>query len=183
MRSKLPVGSGITVASVGTAGDGTPPPDQAVRVMDERGLDIDGRPSRPVEVPVLEGADLVVTMARQHLVDVGAMCPSALDRSFTLMDLLDRARQAGGRGPRETLAQWARRMSAGRAPASVLSLPSSGDVPDPIGRPLREFEVCLATLDRATSELVSHICPGATPVPPAAEPPRRGVRAWLRGSR
>lgn len=192
LRAKLPEDSRIEVASAGTIGDGTPPPDHAVRLMAERGLDIEGRPSRPLDAALLEAADLVVVMARQHLVEVGAMAPAALERSFTLTDLLDRAGQASGRGPQETVSQWARRMSAGRAPASILSLPSSGDIPDPIGGTRRDFEDCLLVLDRDTTELVSHLCPGASPRSAArpltagsdAAPParRRGLLAWLRSS-
>lgn len=192
LRAKLPEDSHIEVASAGTIGDGTPPPDHAVRLMAERGLDIEGRPSRPLDASLLEAADLVVVMARQHLVEVGAMAPAALERSFTLTDLLDRAGQASGRGPQETVSQWARRMSAGRAPASILSLPSSGDIPDPVGGTRRDFEDCLLILDRDTTELVSYLSPGASvrtvtrplTAGPGAAPPgrRRGLLAWLRSS-
>lgn len=181
LRAKLPEGSRIAVASAGTAGDGTPPPPHAVRLMADRGLDIDGRPSRLLEPALLDQADLVVVMARQHLVEVGAMAPAALDRSFTLTDLLERAGQATGRGDHEMVAQWARRMSAGRVPASILSLPSSGDIPDPIGGTKRDFEDCLIRLDQDTTELVSYLIPGpsagASPGPPVRRP--RGVAGWF----
>src|SRR6202007_750601 len=96
LRAKLPAGCGITVASAGTAGDGTPPPDHAARVMADAGLDIAGRPSRPLDQASLAGADVIVTMARDHLLAVATTYPLALERSFTLVDLLRRAGQAGG---------------------------------------------------------------------------------------
>ncbi len=186
LRAKLPEDSRIQVASAGTIGNGTPPPDHAVRLMAERGLDIEDRPSRPLDHEMLEEADLVVAMARQHLVEVGAMAPAALERSFTLTDLLDRAGQASGRGPEESVSHWARRMSAGRTPASILSLPSSGDIPDPIGGTRRDFEDCLLLLDRYTTQLASYLCPGASP-PVAAHvtlpPARRHLLSWLRPPR
>lgn len=179
MRAKLSPACAITVASAGTAGDGTPPPPEAVRVMASVGLDIEGRPSRPVDADDLRQADLVVTMGRQHLIDVATTYPPVLERAFTFADLLDRASRAGARGPSETVAQWARRMSAGRERNSILTLPASDDIADPIGRPLKEYEDCFAILDRATTQLASHLCPGVRRLPAAGPRPGTGRRGLL----
>jgi protein-tyrosine-phosphatase len=157
LGSKLGPGSDIGVGSAGTAGNGTPPPDHAVRVMADAGLVIAGRPSRPVEVADLEAADLVIAMTRQQLVDVATRHPSALERSFPFLDLVDRARRSGGRLPDESVRHWARRMSTGRDRSSILKLPSSVDIPDPMGGRLRDFERTFAVLDDLTAELAGYL--------------------------
>jgi len=185
LRSKLPGGSGIEVASAGTVGDGTPPPELAVQVMDEIGLDIAGRPSRLLDPDILSSAALVVVMTRQHLVEVATIHPSSLERAFTLADLVDRAGRAGGRTEGETVETWARRMSGGRTRASILQLPSRFDIPDPMGRERGEFERTRDLLDRLTSDLAAFLTgsgppPREAPHPVAAPPLRQRLRPWTR---
>lgn len=149
---------GIEVRSVGTRGDGTPPPPQAVKAMRQIGLDIEGRPSLPLTRPELEAADLVVTMERGQLLEAATMCPDAWPRTFTFHDLLDRAAAAGGPAPGEDLAAWARRLSAGRTRSSALS-GKPVDVADPMGGPMRLYERVRDELDTLTSQLAAYICP------------------------
>lgn len=157
LRSRLDPGCDVEVASAGTAGDGTPPPRFAVEVMAGRGIDIAGRPSRPLGVRDLASSDLVVAMARRHLVEAATLHPPVWDLAFTITDLLDRAGSAGGRGPAETLSAWARRMSAGRSRSSVFAAGSTGDIADPIGGSLREFEQVRDVLDDLTSRLAPYL--------------------------
>ena len=181
LRSKLPVACGIEVDSAGTIGDGTPPPDNAVKVMEEAGLDISGRPSRPLNRGALEAADLVVTMSRQHLVDVVTAHPPVLERAFTLADLLDRAATAGPRGSDETVAAWARRLSAGRTTVSILQLPSAADIEDPIGGGIGVFEQTRVLLDRMTSDLAALLTGGTGGAEGAGRIIRRRRPWWRSG--
>lgn len=151
----------LEVASAGTIGDGTPPPEPAAAVMAEMGVDIAGRPSRRLSADDLAGADLIVTMSRQHLVDVATLHPPAWERAFTFADLLNRAAAAGGRARGETLAQWARRMSAGRTRASVLAAGTAGDVADPMGGTVRDFEQTRDRLQKMVAQLAPCLCPPA----------------------
>lgn len=184
LRDKLPPGCAVTVASAGTIGDGTPPPDHAARVMADLGLDIAGRPSRRLDEEMLDGADVVITMTRDHLLAVATTHPPALDRSFTLTDLLRRAGQAGGPLPSESLSQWARRMSAGRTPQKILTAPAADDIADPMGGEVRDYERAARLLDRLTTELAAVLC-SPTPLTggSSTEAPdaRRGLRSWLGG--
>lgn len=174
MRPKSP---GLQVSSAGTIGDGTPPPDGAVRAMAEIGLDIAGRPSRPLDTDEMTGTDLIVVMAREHLIEVGTRHPPALDRSFTFVDLLRRAGEAGGPTPTESLAEWARRMSAGRTPQRILTAPSADDIPDPMGGDARDFERAARLLDRLTTELAAVLTAvlDGRPVADPPGPPKSGV--------
>lgn len=153
----------LEVASAGTLGNGTPPPEAAAEVLAERGIDIAGRPSRPLSAEDLEHADLIVAMGRQHLVDVATRHPPAWERAFTFSDLLVRAEAAGGRAAGESLSQWARRMSAGRTRSSVLAAGSSGDVPDPIGGSVRDFEQSRDLLEKMVARLGPYLCPDLRP--------------------
>lgn len=188
LRRFLQDSCSFEVDSVGTAGSGTPPPPEAVQVMRDRGLDISGRPSRPLTADAVAAADLVVAMARQHLVDVVTTHPPAWERSFTLVDLVDRLGRAGGIGPGESLPQWARRMSAGRTRTSVLTASGDEDIPDPIGGELRDYEQVRDLLERLVGRLAGAICPGA-PVPEPAAPEPLGTdeigsgRRWWRRRR
>jgi protein-tyrosine phosphatase len=153
LRSKLPPSTEIEVASAGTIGDGTPPPDHAVSVMKDMGLDIAGRPSRRLRAADIDSADLVVTMSRDLLVEVATICPAGLERSFTFADLIDRASRAGGPQMGESLRAWAQRMAAGRTTSSILQLPMRSDITDPIGAGVTVYERTRDMLDRLTSEL------------------------------
>jgi protein-tyrosine phosphatase len=169
LRSKLSPRCGILVSSAGTIGDGTPPPTEAVRVMADAGLDISGRPSRRVSAEEVAWADLIVTMARDHLLEVATLHPPSLERAFTFRDLLRRADQASGRLPSETVAQWARRMSAGRTPQKILTLPSADDISDPMGGEARDYERTARLLDELTAHLADLLCPAAAPEGGGAE--------------
>ena len=176
LRSYLPADSGVAVASAGTVGNGTPPPPEAVRAMADIGLDIAGRPSRPLTDGELADADLVVVMARDHLVAAATLHPRGLDRMFTLTDLLDRGARAGGRQSFESVRDWAARMSAGRRQQAILTLPSAGDVTDPMGGPPELYERVRDQLARATSELAALLCPSDAGAPP----PKPRERRWRR---
>jgi protein-tyrosine phosphatase len=104
------------------------------------GIDISAHRSRPVRDDLLDRADLIVVMTRQHLVDLVVARPGIWSRTFTLAELLRRAEAVGPRRPDEDLAAWISRINAGRERAGIIKLPLSDDVPDPIGGPLKEHE-------------------------------------------
>jgi protein-tyrosine-phosphatase len=178
LRAKLPVRWAVEVVSAGTAGDGTPAAELAGAVMGDAGLDIVGRPSRPLTVEDLAGADLAIGMARDHAVAMAVLCPDALERIFTFKDLLDRAGRAGGLTGRETVRSWARRMSAGRSRTSLLSMPSSADIDDPMGGSRADFERTFGLLDRLTTALAACLDPAGGTAP--VVPPAATRRAWWR---
>jgi protein-tyrosine phosphatase len=144
----------VTVTSAGFLEGGVPCPPDVITVMAEVGIDLSGHRSRRVSADLVDEADLIVTMAKQHSIDLAVEFPSAWRRCFTVSELLGRAAAAGGPAPsqrrntdpqaspessREALEAWAARLGAGRQRSDLLRLPSSDDVPDPIGRSLRDF--------------------------------------------
>lgn len=161
LRRRLePGGCAVEVRSAGLLGSGAPPPEEMVRAAAALGLDIAGRPSRPLGAAELSAASLVVGMARQHVVDVVTLAPDAWERTFTFSDLLQRADGMGGRGPDETVAAWAGRLSEGRRRQDVLAAPGGDDVADPMGRSERHHRRVADQLDAMTGRLAELICPG-----------------------
>ena len=139
LRRRLGEQPGIGVASAGFLEGGAPCPSDVLAVMDEVGLDLSGHRSRQVHPDLVDAAALVVTMSRQHAVDLAVAFPTAWSRCFTVSELEQRASAAGGPARGETFAGWLARLNGGRQRSDLLRLPSSGDIPDPIGRSLRDF--------------------------------------------
>jgi len=64
----------VTVSSAGTFGlDGRPAADLAVEVMAKQGIDISDHRARHVTREMLEGADIIVGMEREHLVEANVV--------------------------------------------------------------------------------------------------------------
>jgi protein-tyrosine-phosphatase len=97
---------------------------------------------RPADVA---GADLILTMTREHRRRIVEATPGVRQRTFTLKEFVRRGQHAGPRPGRVTLDDWlatlARRPArsapvadGGRAPSDA-----SDDVDDPLGQPLDAF--------------------------------------------
>lgn len=85
LRKKIGSEDAVRVLSAGVAagiGSGASP--QAVEVMGEKGLDLTGHSSRPLDDAVMNVADLVLTMTRGHRAAILAAWPDMRDRVHTL---------------------------------------------------------------------------------------------------
>lgn len=78
-------GDNIDVLSAGVAAcEGAKASPQAVRVMQDRGLDISGHESRPLNDAIVGRADLVLTLTRGHRAAILAAWPEMEGRVFTI---------------------------------------------------------------------------------------------------
>lgn len=86
------LGVDAQVTSAGTQRLDLPVDPEAVGVMAEHGLDISAHQPRQLDRAVLEsdGADLVITMTRDHLRVVATSAPGVFQRSFTGKELARR---------------------------------------------------------------------------------------------
>jgi len=150
----------ITVASAGFASAGYPATDGAVAVMEDIGIDITGHRSRKLDRELLDGADLILGMTRQHVVDAAVLAPAAWPRTFPLMDAVRRAGETGPLPVGEEPAYWVALLHAGRRPATVLALPPSDDIADPIDQPLDAYRRARDQLDGLTRRLAELLCTG-----------------------
>jgi protein-tyrosine phosphatase len=142
-----------TVSSAGLLFDGRPVTDQGLAVMADRGIDTSGHRSRRLTRDLLDGADVVVGMARSHLREAVALAPEVLGRAFTLKELVRRGEEAGGRAPGEPLDAWLARLGSGRRPSDLLGDSDADDVADPIGGPRRSYQRTAEELDDLTARL------------------------------
>ncbi len=85
LSKKLGSEDAVRVISAGVAaGVGMGASPQAIEVMGDRGLDLTGHSSRPLDESVIRVADLVLTMTEGHRAAILAAWPEMQDRVFLL---------------------------------------------------------------------------------------------------
>jgi protein-tyrosine phosphatase len=150
-----------TVSSAGLFRGGVPASPGSVRAMARRGLDLDAHRSRTVTAELLDGADLVVGMARLHVKEAVLAVPDVWPRAFTLKELVRRGAAAGPRPAGEPVADWLARLHEGRRRADLIGDDPADDVADPIGGP---DDLYLRTADELEL-LVRRLADLAFPIP------------------
>jgi protein-tyrosine phosphatase len=122
--------SHVVVDSAGTLGiNGRPAASEAIRAMQEIGLDLTAHRSRGISAEDMRTADLVVVMSHEHLVELAAAFPDAAT-------------------PRVLV----RAFEQGSDPD-----PNPRDLDDPIGRPVEVYREQLMTLRRCLDHLALHL--------------------------
>src|SRR5687768_1830949 len=139
-RRLLDLGDRPHVHSAGLRADGLEPSRGAVEVLASRGLDVQHHRSRKMTEAMLEEADLVLCMAREHLKEAVVLHPPVWPRTFTLKELVGRAEQAGARSPGQPFDEWLEKLHAGRTRTEQLGASTGADNADPIGRPAQLSE-------------------------------------------
>ena len=137
------LGAGVVeVSSTGTAGwEGSPPTAESIRATAERGVDIAHHRASVLTAERIDGADLIVAMAREHRAAVAALRPEADDRTFTIREL---AAIVDG----TTSADLDRLVALARARRDDAPRdPWADDVADPLGMPLGTYRAMAADLD------------------------------------
>jgi len=132
-------GAGLAFASAGShALAGSPATTGTVEVAAASGLDLGRHRARELDRRVLAGADLVLTMTREHIAHVLAYERAASRRTFTLAAF---ARAVAGRAPAgspEELVDVANEFATDQA---------GDDVPDPVGQGVDAHVRCVARLE------------------------------------
>jgi protein-tyrosine phosphatase len=174
--AELGVPARISSAGFGPAGERAEA--AAITVMMELGIDLTGHRSRQLTAGLCRAADLIVGMARHHVVDVASIESGAWTRTFPLVDLVGRTRHMAPLGVDEPIAAWVLRAHEGRTTSSVLALPAGDDISDPIGEPIDAYRRTRDRLDGLTAELARAMAAGGghltTPQILASEPIRWG---------
>lgn len=145
-----------SVSSAGLHPGGQPAMGHGVAVMAERGLDLGAHRSRQLAADLVDGSDLVIAMAREHVREVAVLDPGAVRRTFTLKELVRAAEVQGPRRPDEDLAAWLDRLGAGRRRDDLLGVGHDPgyDIEDPVGRDRADYEVTAVELDHLLARLV-----------------------------
>ena len=121
------------VHSAGLLDDGRPAASEGVLLLERMGLDTSGHRSRRMTAAMLERADLVLCMAREHVREAVLLSPDVWPRSFTLKEIVRRAERAGPRAAHQPFDEWLAKVHAGRSKSELLGSSDDDDVADPIG--------------------------------------------------
>ncbi|MDQ3946456.1 MAG: hypothetical protein M3357_15155 [Actinomycetota bacterium] len=151
------------VHSAGLLSPGQRIPRHGLAVMATRGFDSSSHRSRRLSAELVEPADLIVAMAREHVQEIVATHPGAWGRTFTLKELVRRGENLGPRRPDQALADYLAQLHAGRRPADLMGSSGDDDVADPIGAPLRVYQRTADEIDDLTARLARLLAGGQTP--------------------
>lgn len=155
-----------TVSSAGVIGrDGHPMDAKAAKVLAERAIAMPGWTSRRLVPEMIEHADLVLTAGLEHRSTVVRMVPTAIPRTFPLLQFARFAEHAASAGPRAGAlgsgAPYSGASSIERIVAAREDLQpapaGSDDLADPIGRSIRHFRDCADTITRAVEQIVGAV--------------------------
>jgi protein-tyrosine phosphatase len=149
----------VDVSGAGTwARDGDPMEPHAEQTLRERGVEVDAFAARRLQIPLITGADLVLTATRDHRSAVVQLVPAAVRRAFTLLELarvVDQLPPAPVAGGVDRLT----RMRDAVAWAAQNRVPSTSelgdDLADPLGSALATYRQRADQIEVACSRVVT----------------------------
>ena len=167
------------VHSAGLMEGGAPADATSARAMARRGYDLSAHVSTALSPELVERADLVIGMAREHVREAALMADGALARTFTLKELVRRAEVVGPRPWRggggsaasrapgdEPFDRWLHVVGQGRRATDLLGSAPDDDVEDPIGRSRRHHDRVAAEIERLVDAFVALAFPTGAPATP-----------------
>ena len=143
------IGESARVHSAGLRNDGDPASQHGVDLMQSWGIAIETHRSRRMVREMLEDADLVLGMAREHVREAVILHPPVWPKAFTLKEIVRRGNHAGARAPGQKFDEWLAKVHAGRVHHDLLGVSLEDDVADPIGQGPEVY--------RATGEELNHL--------------------------
>ena len=149
------------VRSAGLLESGNPASASGIDILAGRGLDMKAHRSTTVSAAILQEADLVLGMARQHVREAVVLAPQVWPRTFTLKELVRRGAAIGPRKDGEPLEAWLARAHMGRSTSLLMGVAPEDDVDDPIGQPRSAYERMVEELDDLIERLVALAWPPA----------------------
>ncbi len=145
----------VTVHSAGTSGADFGPPEALVKEGEAFGLDLGVHVPRQVDRDMIDRADLVIGMAREHVREMVLARPPRFANTFTLREIVRRGHAMGHRRAGEKLGEWLARLQEGRRHADLIGDSPEDDIEDPMGgapgdylRMLSEVADLIASLRR-----------------------------------
>jgi protein-tyrosine phosphatase len=146
-------GTTAKVLSAGLLRSGDPVPADGISVAQEFGLDLTGHLSRRMTGDIIDSADLVLGMAREHAREAVAAVPARWPRTFTLLQFV-RWLESVDLPRRAALGDWLDGVAGDRPRTSLIGADPKDDIDDPMARPLRVWRET-ATLLRAKTRTVA----------------------------
>jgi protein-tyrosine phosphatase len=145
------------VSSAGTLAWGGPATTNASIALEEIGIEMQGHLSRQLTAALIEPADLVVGMTRDHVWRVTRLATDATDRSFLIGELARLGASVGPREPDESVRDWAARVAAVRPSGPIGRV--GDEVADPVGEPIHVYRATAARLDHDARVIAQLLVP------------------------
>jgi protein-tyrosine phosphatase len=154
--------SEVTVHSAGTMEAGVGPPRALVLEGRALGIDLADHVPRMVNSDMIQAADLVVGLAREHLRETVVAVPPSFPKTFTLREIVRRGLDTGPRDAAKHLAAWLARLHDGRLRADLMGESPDDDVVDPMGGTPDDYRQMLTEVAALTGTLRNLAWPVAT---------------------
>jgi protein-tyrosine phosphatase len=152
----------VTVHSAGTVGADVGPPRPLVEEGHAFGIDLAAHVPRTVDPGMIQGADLVVGLTREHVRETVVLVPPSFPRTFTLREIIRRGLHMGPRDPGEDLGTWLTRLHDGRLRTDLMGQSPDDDVIDPMGGTPDDYRRMLTEVAALTRDLRNLAWPIAT---------------------
>jgi len=151
----------VQIRSSGFGPVDLPAIDDAVDAMRRRGLDVSAHRSASTTTSLVDGADVILTAERGHVVKIAALSPDAFRRAMTLPEFLAAAavRIDDAHGD---LQSWVQSLGEERTAGAYLRAVVP-EVADPTGSMPRAFEAAVVTIEHQCDEVVAHLARVAGP--------------------
>ncbi len=146
----------VQIRSSGFGPVDLPPIDDAVDAMRRRGLDVSAHRSSTTTAVLVDGADLVLTAERGHVVKIAALSPDAFRRALTLPEFLAVAATSGHDDDDVDVRSWVEALTEERTAGAYLR-EAVPEVADPTGSMPRAFEVAVNAIEQQCREVTSHL--------------------------
>ena len=143
------------VHSAGLIDGGAPASAHGVEALRSRNLDLAPHRSRTLRPDLVEGADLLLGMARLHVREAVVLRPQVWPRAFTLKELVRRGDDVGPRPLGQSVEEWLLKAHTGRTHTDLLGEHPDDDIFDPIGSSRAQYEKTAAEIEALTDRLVS----------------------------
>ena len=141
------------VGSAGVAAlDDCPASDGTLIAARRERLDLSNHRSRAVTHELVASSTLILTMERNHVIDLVNDFGADLGRTFTLPELAEISRLRTNRRADGTLSDWLTWVASKRAPIGVLHAPLL-EIDDPTGRALRHYRTTIRRIDTGLSAI------------------------------
>lgn len=143
--------SSVVVRSSGFGPAGVPAIDDAVAAMRRRHLDVSAHRSQTTTGSLVDGADIILTAERDHVVRIAALSPPAFRRAMTLPEFLSRTADV----TLDTdvgVRRWVEETTATRTAGAYLRDPIA-EVTDPTGSIPRAFEQAVVAIEQQCTEV------------------------------
>jgi len=132
----------VAVMSAGLLSGGRSADPRVIKRVKRCGADLDGHVSRALSAELVRGADFILTMTADHVVQLVGRFPDAMPRTHTIRHFVQSARQ---RRSDETLLEWATAANS-HARTNYAFTDASEDIDDPIDLPDAAVESLLVEL-------------------------------------